>query len=123
MHLPIALAGHKARCVPILSDIVDGSTGIEPAEPGSCCPIIEQAGVPPVVREVAAAVLSHEATAELPDHVDERSARERLYLHIGQVCAVESGGKPTPVSVAKPGRFECLDHSIIDIGLYEAADV
>src|SRR5206468_341211 len=94
--------------VPILTNVVDNSACVDALHPRAGRSVVEQARVPAVVREGAAAAWALEAAAEFSDSGLSFPAWEYRYINVGQVGFVPGGSKRSPVSVPEARGIEYL---------------
>src|SRR5438874_12708546 len=94
--------------VPVLTDVVDNSACVDALHPRAGGAVVEQARVPAVVREGAAAAWALEAAAEFSDSGRSFPAWEYRYINVGQVGFVPGGSKRSPVSVPEARGIEYL---------------
>src|SRR5438309_9234803 len=94
--------------VPILTDVVDNSACVDALHPRAGGAVVEQARVPAVVREGAAAAWALEATAEFSDSGHSFPAWEYRYINVGQVGFVPGGSKRSLVSGPEARGIEYL---------------
>src|SRR5437879_6287666 len=94
--------------VPIVTNVVDNSACVDALHPRTGGAVVEQARVPAVVREGAAAAWALEAAAEFSDSGRSFPAWEYRYINVGQVGFVPGGSKRSPVSVPEARGIEYL---------------
>ena len=98
----------EGRVVPVLADVVDNNACVDALHPRTRGAVVEQARVPAVVREGAAAAWALEAAAEFSDSGHSFPAWEYRYINVGQVGFVPGGSKRSPVSVPEARGIEYL---------------
>src|SRR3984893_16610551 len=92
--------------IPILADIMDDHTGVDPLHPTPSRTVIKHARIKPGVREAGEAVTSLEATAELTHYGLSSSVRNKLDVGIGKVGVIPSCRKGSPIAMPKPAGLE-----------------
>src|SRR4030095_3756051 len=92
--------------IPVLADVVDDKTRVDTLQPGTGRTIIEQAGVPTVVRKRTATVYTLEAAAEFADHGLPFAARNRLEVHVSHVGFVPRGSECSPIAMSQTRGIE-----------------
>src|SRR2546430_3560037 len=107
---------HAGRIVPVLTNVVDDSAGIDALHPRARWAVIEQTGVKTVMGKGAASICALEAATELANRSPPLTGwhahrwRQKLNIHVGQICFVPSRSKRSPIPMAETCGIEYLHH-------------